>query len=83
MPVWLMSCVDRAGVAGKTALKPESVATYGVGAGVAVDAEFDDVPPQAVNPMATTIAPQANRTPSTLPVGRDVLGFEELHQSLV
>jgi hypothetical protein len=26
-PVWLMFCVDRAGLAGKTALKPESVAT--------------------------------------------------------
>jgi len=53
--------VDRTGVAGKAALKPESAATYGVGAGVGVVAEFDDVLPQALNPMATAIAPPASR----------------------
>src|SRR2546423_15722053 len=72
-PVWLTACVDRAGVAGKTALKPESVATNGVGAGVGVVVEFDDVPPQAVNPIAAASAPPASRLdmPTRTPLPTD------------
>src|SRR3989442_11194262 len=53
MPGWLSFWVCFAGVAGKTALKPDSVATYGVAVGVGVVVAFDDWFPHAASSMAS------------------------------